>query len=57
MHDFYINNILETSTLNDDLCAQLEDHLRRMGSIDAECPLDLASTLAFDFSTDAYDQR
>lgn len=56
MNEIHISNILETATLIDDLSVQLEDHLRRMGSIDAECPLDLANTLAFDFPTDAHDQ-
>ena len=56
MYDIHVSKILETVNLNDDLLVQLEDHLRRMGSLDAECPLDLAGTVAFDFPSDNYDQ-
>ena len=43
MYDQMINSALQQLCLNDDLTIELEDHLRRMNAIDAECPLDLSS--------------
>ena len=56
MNEIYISNILETATFDSDLSIQIEDHLRRMGGIDAECPLDLASAIDFALPTETLDQ-
>jgi hypothetical protein len=56
MTETYISNILETATFGNDLPTQLGDYVRRMGSIDAECPLDLASTDDFFLPIENLDQ-
>lgn len=43
MYDQLICNAVQQLCENDDLTVELEDHLRRMNAIDAECPLDLSS--------------
>lgn len=39
MFEIHISAILINALIEDDLCGRLNDHLRRMGSIETECPL------------------
>lgn len=43
MYETLICNALEQASLNDDLNTTLEDQLRRVFALDAECPLDIQS--------------
>lgn len=43
MHDTLICNALEHALLDDGPDIDIEDQLRRMFAIDAECPLDINS--------------
>lgn len=40
MYDALLTDVLEHADLNDELDTVIEDQLRRMFAIDAECPLD-----------------
>jgi hypothetical protein len=42
MLEIHISDILINALIEDDLCGRLNDHLRRMGSIQAECPLEMS---------------
>lgn len=42
MYDQLINSALQQLCLDDDPAIELEDHLRRMNAIEAECPLELS---------------
>jgi hypothetical protein len=56
MSDLLINNILNTASIDDDLCGQLEDHLRRMGAIDSDTNLCLSSVIEFGVPIDTFEQ-
>lgn len=57
MYDQLISNALQQLCFGDDLTIELEDHIRRMSALEAECPLDLASTIDFTLPMDTLDQR
>lgn len=56
MNEIYISDILNTSSIEDDLCGQLEDHLRRMGAIDSDSYLGLSSAIEFGIPIDTFEQ-
>ena len=56
MNEIYISDILNTSSIEDDLCGQLEDHLKRMGAIDSDSYLGLSSVIEFGIPIDTFEQ-